>query len=110
MLANKIFIVGTFKRTAAGFPHLKDVKPEKGSYVSTSINYFVFHDRKVMCFAMNVFPKQMGSKVDRKSKCCWLRIFYQSWNYAVNNTVQTRSHVDLSGGVCCLVRVSAISV
>ena len=90
-----------------------------------SINYFVFHDRKLMCFATNVFPEQMGSKVartqpdgvlqyqcippllpaynkfmcgadltgqllksyavDRKSKRCWLRIFYQLWNYAVNN-------------------------
>ena len=35
MLANKkIFMVGTIKRTAAGFPpSLKDIKPEKGSYV-----------------------------------------------------------------------------
>ena len=70
MLANRnIFVVGTIKRTAAGFPlSLKDVKPEKGSYVSTSvgsINYFVFHDHKVVCFATNVFPKQMGSKVAR---------------------------------------------
>ena len=70
MLANKkIFVVGTIKRTAAGFPpSLKDVKPEKGSYVSTSvgsIKYFVFHDRKVVCFATNVFPEQMGSKVAR---------------------------------------------
>ena len=196
MLANKkIFVVGTIKRTAAGFPpSLKDVKPEKGSYVSTtvgSINYFVFHDRKVVCFATNVFPKQMGSKVartqpdgvlryqcippllpaynkfmcgadrtgqllksyavDRKSKRCWLRMFYQSWNYAVNNAyvlykhcckrskvkaksslrfhlelarllleksvrVRRRSQVDasssrnLSGGVCCLVRLSDIGL
>ena len=53
MLANKKnFVVGTIKMTVAGFPPLKDVKPEKGSYVSTSvgsINYFVFHDRKVVC-------------------------------------------------------------
>ena len=69
----------------------------------------------VVCFATNVSPEQMGSKVvrltessipllpaydkfmcgtdltgqllksyavDRKSKRCWLRIPYQSWNYA----------------------------
>ena len=72
MLANKIFfVVSIIKRTAAGFPpSLKDVKPRKGSYVSTSVgseslNYFVFHDHKVVCFATNVFPEQMGSKVAR---------------------------------------------
>ena len=61
----KNFGVGTIKRTAAGFPPLKDVKPEKGSYVSTSvesINYFVFHDRKVVCFATNVFPNKWAAK------------------------------------------------
>ena len=35
----------------------------KGSYVSTSVGSFVFHDRKVVCFATNVFPEQIGSKV-----------------------------------------------
>ena len=81
MLAKKqIFVVGTIKRTAAGFPpSLKDVKPGKGSYVSTSvesINYFVFHDRKVVYFATNVFPEQMGSKVARTQPDGVLR--YQS--------------------------------
>ena len=65
----KKFVVSTIKRTAAGFPpSLKVVKPERDSYVSTSaesINYLVFHDRKVVCFATNVFPEQMGSKVAR---------------------------------------------
>ena len=30
-----------------------------------SINYLVFHDRKVVCLATNVFPEQIGSKVAR---------------------------------------------
>ena len=85
-----------------------------------------------MCFATNVLPEQMGSKVartqpdgvlryqsippllpaynkfmcgadrtgqllksyavDRKSKRCWLLIFYQSWNYAVNNAYILYKH------------------
>ena len=35
------------------------------SHSVESINYFVFHDRKVVCLATNVFPEQMGSKVAR---------------------------------------------
>ena len=67
MLANKkIFVVGTIERTAAGFPpSLKDVKPEKGSYVATSvgsINYFVFHHCKVVCFATNDFSRTNGQQ------------------------------------------------
>ena len=68
MLAkDKIFSVGTIKRTAAGFPSsLKTVNPPKGSYVSESVDgkqYFVFNDRKVVCFVTNVFPESMDSKV-----------------------------------------------
>ena len=70
MLAkDKIFLVGTIRRTAAGFPDsLKAVTPPKGSYVSESVDgkqYFVFHDRKVVCFVTNVFPETMDSKVFR---------------------------------------------
>ena len=70
MLAkDKIFTAGTIKRTAAGFPSsLKTVIPPKGSYVSESVDgkqYFVFNDRKVVCFVTNVFPVAMASKVFR---------------------------------------------
>lgn len=30
--------------------------------------------------------------VDRKSKRCWLRLFYQSWNYVVNNAYILYKH------------------
>ena len=66
---DKIFLVGTIPRTAAGFPDsLKTVTLPKGSYVSESVDgkqYFVFHDRKVVCFVTNVFPETMDSKVFR---------------------------------------------
>ena len=66
---DKIFLVGTIKKGAAGFPSsLKTVTPPKGSYVSESVDgkqYFVFHDRKVVCFVTNVFPETMSSKVFR---------------------------------------------
>ena len=70
MLAkDKIFLAGTIRRTTAGFPDsLKTVTPPKGSYVSESVDgkqYFVFHDRKVVCFVTNVFPETMDSKVFR---------------------------------------------
>ena len=70
MLAkDKIFLVGTIRRTAAGFPDsLKTVTSPKGSYVSESVDgkqYFVFHDRKVVRFVTNVFPETMDSKVFR---------------------------------------------
>ena len=70
MLAkDKIFLVGTIRRTAAGFPDsLRTVTPPKGSYVSESVDgkqYFVLHDRKIVCFVTNVFPETMDSKVFR---------------------------------------------
>ena len=70
MLAkDKIYLVGSIQRRAAGFPDsLKTVNPPKGSYVSESVdgkNYFVFSDRKIVSFVTNVFPETMDSKVFR---------------------------------------------
>ena len=70
MLAKKqIFFVGSILKKASGFPELlKACKPPKCSYISKAvgdINYFVFHDCKVVCFVTNVFPEQMDSKVAR---------------------------------------------
>ena len=53
MLAKKqIFFVGSILKKASGFSEsLKACKPPKGSYISKAvgdINYFVFHDRKVV--------------------------------------------------------------
>ena len=42
--------------------------PPKGSYMSTSVGgvqYFVFNDRKEVCFVTNMFPEGMNSKVYR---------------------------------------------
>ena len=55
MLAkDQIFLSGTIKKRALGFPTpLKTVTPPKGSYISTSVGgvqYFVFNDRKEVCF------------------------------------------------------------
>ena len=60
---HNIYVVGTITQHAAGFPAaLKGVKPPKGSYESKTvdcISYFVFHDRKIVCFATNAFPETM---------------------------------------------------
>ncbi|XP_064387842.1 piggyBac transposable element-derived protein 4-like [Halichondria panicea] len=64
-----VFVVGTMKMSAAGFPSdLKGVVPHKGEYVSKTVDgicYFVFNDRKVVCFAINVFPETMPGAVFR---------------------------------------------
>ena len=69
LLEKRIFLTGTIKRTAEGFPvSLKSVVPPKGSYVSESVGgkqYFVFNDRKIVSFLSNVFPESMDSKVFR---------------------------------------------
>ena len=107
---------------------LKGVKPPKGSYVSDRVDdkrYFVFQDRREVCFVTNVFPEHMDSQVarlqpegvlrnqsvppllpaynmfmggvdrtdqlrktygfDRKSRRFWLRLFFQLFDYAINN-------------------------
>ena len=64
---DKLYVVGTIQQNASGFPDtLKGVKPPKGTYVAQkvrNIRYFVFHDRKVVCFATNVFPEVMPDTV-----------------------------------------------
>ena len=66
---DKLYVVGTIQQNASGFPDtLKGVKPPKGTYVAQkvrNIRYFVFHDRKVVCFATNVFPEVMPDTIVR---------------------------------------------
>jgi hypothetical protein len=136
LVEKKVFLVGTIQRNAAGFPSsLKTVKPPKGSYVSEHVDdkrYFVFHDRKVVCFITNVFPEHMKSKVfrlqpegllkersvppllpaynkymggvdrtdqirktygfDRKSRRYWLRLFFNFFDFAINNAYILYKH------------------
>ena len=137
MLAkDAIFIAGTIKKCAKGFPEcLKSVKPAKGSYVVHTVDdkrYFVFQNRSKVCFVTNVFPEHMDSQVarvqpegvlrnqsvppllpaynmfmggvdrtdqlrkayrfDRKSKRFWLRLFFQFFNYAINNAYILYKH------------------
>lgn len=126
---DKIFLAGTIKKCAKGFPeNLKKAKPPKGGYMSERVGdkrYFVFHDRREVCFVTNVFPESMESRVarlqpggvlqkqsvppllpaynkfmggvdrtdqirksygfDRKSRRFWLRLFFQFFDYAINN-------------------------
>lgn len=74
---DQVFLVGTIKKRALGFPScLKDVNPPKGTYVSTSVSgvqYFVFNDRKEVCFVSNVFPESMKNKVFRLQQDGFLR-------------------------------------
>ena len=57
---HEMYVVGAIQQRADGFPEeLKGVKLTKGEYRAKTvgdIRYFVFHDRKVMSFATNVFP------------------------------------------------------
>ena len=66
---DQIFIVGTIKKCARGFPdNLKAAKPPAGEYASEKVGdncFFVFQDRKQVCFITNAFPEHMGSKVFR---------------------------------------------
>ena len=70
MLAkDQIFLAGTIKKCAKGFPvSLRKAKPPKGTYLSETVGnncYFVFHDRREVCFVTNVFPESMESSVAR---------------------------------------------
>lgn len=70
MLAKeKVFITGTIKKNASGFPEsLKNAKPPQGGYLSERVGdkcYFVFQDRREVCFITNVFPERMDSQVVR---------------------------------------------
>ena len=133
---DKIFITGTIKKNASGFPDsLKSRKPPQGGYVSERVDdkcYFVFQDRREVCFISNVFPEHMDSEVvrvqpggvfrsqsvppllpaynkfmggvdrtdqlrkvygfDRKSKRCWLRLFFQFFDYSINNAYILKKH------------------
>ena len=65
----RIFFVSTIKKNAKGFPAmLKNAKPPKGSYSSETVegkSYFVFHDRREVCFVTNIFPELMDMPVVR---------------------------------------------
>ena len=144
MLAKeKIFLCGTIKKCAKGFPEsLKQAKPPQGSYVSEKVDekcYFVFKDRSEVCFVTNVFPEHMDARVarlqpggvlqtqsvppllpaynkfmggvdrtdqirksygfDRKSKRSWLRLFFQFFDYAINNAYILYKHSCSRNGV-----------
>ena len=133
---DKVFFAGTIKKCAKGFPDsLKTVQPPRGSYVSQTVgsnSFFVFQDRKQVCFVTNVFPEHMDSQVtrlqpegvlrkqsvppllpaynkfmggvdrtghirktygfDRKSKRFWLRIFFQFFDYTIDNAYLLYKH------------------
>ena len=65
----KIYVVGTIKQRAQGFPaSLKGVKPEQGKFVTKrvgGIQYSVFNDRKCVSFATNAFPGRVSGAVAR---------------------------------------------
>ena len=59
MLAkDKIFVVGTIKICAKGFPDsLKYARPSQGTYVSERVNdklYFVLQDHREVCVVQNI--------------------------------------------------------
>ena len=141
---DRIFFVGTIKKNAKGFPAvLKNAKPPKGSYLSETVegkSYFVFHDRREVCFVTNIFPERMDTPVarlqpegvlryqsvppllpaynkfmggvdrtdqlrktygfDRKSKRYWLRLFFQFFDYAVNNAYLLYKHGCIARNIC----------
>ena len=69
LVKDQIFLTGSVKKKALVFPtSLKTVTPPKGIYISASVGgvqYFVFNDRKEVCFVTNVFPESMNGKVYR---------------------------------------------
>ena len=68
LTGDKVFFSGTIKKCAKGFPDsLKKVQPRR-SYASETVGsntYFVFQDRKEVCFVTNVFPEHMDSQIAR---------------------------------------------
>lgn len=77
---DEIYFAGTVQQRASGFPSaLKGIQLAKGSYASEMVGdtcYSVFHDRKMVSFATNVFPAGMEGKVARVQSDGVLR--YQS--------------------------------
>ena len=67
LASDKILFAGTIKKCAKGFPaSLKTAKPPRGTYLSKTVegtSYFVFHDRREVCFVTNVFSEHMGTPV-----------------------------------------------
>ena len=65
----KIFVAGTIKERAVGFPdNLKGLKLSKGDYASERVGdtcYYAFENRKRVCLVSNVFPERMDSDVVR---------------------------------------------
>ena len=66
---DKIFVAGTIKERAVGFPDsLKGLKLSKGDYASERVGdtyYYAFEDRKRVSLVSNVFPERMDSDVVR---------------------------------------------
>ena len=78
---NKIYVVGTIKRRAMGYPQgLKEcTPPPKGTYLTEKVGdicYYLFSDRGLVSFVSNVFPPHMKDKVARIQRGGVLR--YQS--------------------------------
>ena len=66
---DKIFVAGTIKERAVGFPDsLKGLTLSKGDYASERVGdtcYYAFEERKRVCLGSNVFPERMDSDVVR---------------------------------------------
>ena len=69
LASKQIYIVGTIRRNAQGFPQSlrsDSVVPHRGDYMCVSVGanqYFVYHDRRVVRFISNVFPASMDGRV-----------------------------------------------
>ena len=69
LASEQILFASTIKKCAKGFPaSLKNAKPPRGRYLSETVegtSYFVFHDRREVCFVTNVFPERTDTPVAR---------------------------------------------
>ena len=76
LAADKIYTVGTIRRGAKGFPdELKTQTPQKGEYICKTVGhnrFFVFNDRKVVCFVTNAFPEVLRRKL---GPSCSIQLF-----------------------------------
>ena len=68
-----IFTVGTVNRDSAGFPQrLKLSNPSPGCYYAerdSDITYYVYNDRRVVCFLSNCFPRETMPMYARPKGC-----------------------------------------
>ena len=96
---NRIFVVGTIRKRALGFlAVLKAATLTASTYVSTSVSgiqYFVFNDRKEVCFVTNVFPERMDSKVFSVMVCLENSLSHHSYQPTTSSWVQLISQVNL---------------